>query len=159
MSNDILIILGALCMLVGFALSIRPIIPGVLISYIGMWILNFAIYIPKSILTFWGIAVLIILGIDFLSPKDNTKSSVGSIYLGIAALAGMFIGLAISPSLTIVGAFVGTIMGELAFARTPQGKQLLFPTSTLIHYFCAKGLRIIVTVSMIGIIINLAISK
>lgn len=154
MSDILLIILGATFMLSGFALCIRPIIPGVLISYIGMFMLHYVTAIPSTSLTFWGIATLLILGIDFLSPKTKNGFEIGAVYLGIGTLAGMLIGLAIDSTLTVAGAFVGAVIGELAFARTPHGKHLLFHSSTIIHYFCARGLRIIVTVSMIGVVIN-----
>lgn len=161
MTETILIILGTICLFAGYFFSIRPFIPGVMVSYLGLWMFKWShfFYIPQSTLTFWGIATLIILGIDFLSPKDKLESSTGPVYMGIGALTGMALGILIDPSMIIVGTFIGSILGELAFSKTPRGKDLTFPTSIFIHYFCAKGLRIIIATSMLGVILEMYISE
>lgn len=161
MTDSILIILGTICLFAGYIFSIKPVIPGVLVSYIGLWMFKWShfFYIPQSTLTFWGIAILIILGIDFLSQKDKSQSLTGPIYIGIGSLAGMILGMLFDYSMIIVGAFIGSVLGEFAFSKTPLGKNLTFPSSVFIHYFCAKGLRIIIATSMLGVILEMFISE
>lgn len=161
MTDSILIILGTVCLLAGYIFSIKPIIPGVLVSYLGLWMFKWShfFYIPQSTLTFWGIATLIILGIDFLSQKDKSASLTGPVYIGIGSLAGMVLGMLFDYSMIIVGSFIGSVLGEFAFSKTPMGKNLTFPSSVFIHYFCAKGLRIIIATSILGVILEMFISE
>ena len=161
MTDSILIILGTICLFAGYIFSIKPVIPGVLVSYIGLWMFKWShfFYIPQSTLTFWGIATLIILGIDFLSQKDKSRSLTGPIYIGIGSLAGMILGMLFDYSMIIVGAFIGSVLGEFAFSISLLGKNLTFPSSVFIHYFCAKGLRIIIATSMLGVIHEMFISE
>ena len=80
-------------------------------------------------------------------------------YIGIGALAGMVLGMLFDYSMIIVGTFIGSILGEFAFSKTPLGKNLTFPSSIFIQYFCANGLRIIIATSMLGVILEMFISE
>lgn len=79
---------------------------------------------------------------------------MGNLYLSAGALAGMLVGIAVDARVMILCAIAGTFFGLLAFARTPKGCWIKFPSSNFIHYFCAKGMNIIVTVAMAGIAIE-----
>ena len=77
-----------------------------------------------------------------------------NLYATVGALAGMLLAMTISASLVVLGAIVGAATGLLAFVNTPKGKLQGFSLSTFIHYFCAKGLPVVVAMAMIGIILE-----
>lgn len=104
-----------------------------------------------TVFIFWGVAAAIALALRFMLPESVKRSRLGVPYISGGALAGMLVGLALSSHAAIVaGAFVGAILGGVAYARTPAGKVLEFPTSKFLNYLCAKGLPAVVTMSIAG---------
>lgn len=103
-------------------------------------------------ITIWGIAVVMVIAIDRLLPVDVAKSRRGLGYLVGGALAGMFIGLVI-PAVVICTA-AGTILGGIAYAKTPEGKSLEFPSSKFLSYLCTKGFPVVIAICIIGVAIT-----
>lgn len=100
---------------------------------------------------FWGTAMIIVVALGFILPQEVSRSRLGTPYICGASLAGMLVGLALSSHAAIItGAFAGAALGGIAYARTPAGKVLEFPTSRFLNYLCAKGLPATVTMSIIG---------
>lgn len=99
---------------------------------------------------FWGIAMLIVISLNFILPRAVATSRLGIPYIFTAALAGMLVGLAISHAAMITGAFVAAIIGGVTYARTPQGRVLDFPTHRFWNYLCAKGLPAVISFCIIG---------
>lgn len=100
---------------------------------------------------FWGTAMIIVVSIGLMLPRRIVSSRLGMPYICGASLAGMLVGLALgSHAAMVAGAFAGAVLGGIAFAKTPAGKVLEFPTSRFLNYLCAKGLPAVVTMSIIG---------
>lgn len=107
--------------------------------------------ISMSAYIFWGIAMLISVSLGFILPPTVARSRLGLAYICGASLAGMLVGLAVSSHAAMVaGAFIGAVLGGVAYAKTPAGKVLEFPTSRFLNYLCAKGLPVVVTMSIVG---------
>lgn len=126
-------------------------------AYSALVALHFStrICLPVSTFAFWGIASLIAFAIVRLLPKGEPGGSrQGNFYLAAGALAGLLVGMSVDARVMILCAIIGTLFGELAYSRTPKGCWIKFPSSDFIHYFCAKGMNIIVTVAMMGIAIE-----
>ena len=83
-------------------------------------------------------------------PKKITSSRLGIGYIAGAALAGTFVGLAMSHEWMIIGAVAGATLGGIAYSRTPAGRIMEFPSSKFLNYLCAKGLPAVVTMCMVG---------
>lgn len=104
-----------------------------------------------TVYVFWGLAMLIAVALGLMLPPSVTRSRIGMSYICGASFAGMLVGLALSSHAAVVaGAFAGAALGGVAFAKTPSGKVLEFPTSKFLNYLCAKGLPAVVTMSIIG---------
>lgn len=101
-------------------------------------------------LIFWGIATAIVIGLEYLLPKNIASSRRGVGYIAGAALAGAFVGLVISHEWMIVGSVAGAILGGIAYSRTPAGSVMEFPSSKFLNYLCAKGLPAVVTMCIVG---------
>ena len=102
-------------------------------------------------LTFWGVAALIVIGINVLLGKRVATQRLGLGYIVTATVAGALVGIVMSPTWMVFGAVVGAVFGALAFSRTPAGKPLEFPNSRFFDYLCAKGLPTVVTVAIAAI--------
>ena len=57
----------------------------------------------------------------------------------------------------IVGAVVGAVAGGIFFARTPKGAALHFPSKRFLQYLCAKGFPTVVSVSLLGMALMVAV--
>ncbi|MDE5751883.1 MAG: hypothetical protein K2H88_04510 [Duncaniella sp.] len=107
--------------------------------------------LPLSGYIFWAVAMLIVVALGLILPPAINGSRIGTPYVCGASMAGMLVGLATSSHAAMVaGAFIGAVLGGIAFAKTPAGKILEFPTSKFLNYLCAKGLPVVVTMSIIG---------
>ena len=101
-----------------------------------------------SMLVFWGVAALLALALCFMLPRSIARSTRGLGYIAGGTLAGLFIGVLISPSWLVAGAVVGAMAGGMAYALTPAGRILRFPSAGFLNYLCAKGLPAVVSLSL-----------
>lgn len=149
------LILGIILLIGSIVMAYRPWIPSVILSFVAMWILNYSHYITLSnnTILFWGIATMLVLLIRMGQTQDKPNSK-GIGYIATGALVGCVVGMLMSNSGIILGATLGAFMGLLAFCRTPNGKELHFPSKEWIMQLASKGLPIIVSMSIIGTILN-----
>lgn len=153
--------LGILLLLLGLYLCIRPHVPSVIASYAGIWMLQWSgmLNFPTVTLSYWGIMVVIVVTVSALLPPALVKATQGLFPIGITSLAGMLAGLSFGYAPMVIGAVAGTIAGGVYFSRTPKGAGLNFPSSQFLQYLCAKGFPTVISVSLTGIAILMALSK
>lgn len=123
-------------------------------GYLALWPLYYLpeFAIPDGIMTFWGIATLIALVINYMLPFQVATSRVGMPYIAGGALCGTLVGLIVSSQAALIcGAAVGALCGAVAYSRTPRGRQLDFPSTPFFNYLLAKGLPLVVVMSTAGI--------
>ena len=121
----VLIIIGAVCLLLGIAGSILPVLPGPPLSYVGLLLLHFTdrVQFTPTQLVVWGILVLLTLVADYVLPVLGVKKWNGSNWGNVGCIIGIIVGAFILPPWGIIlGPFVGAVLGELLFARkkTPE---------------------------------------
>lgn len=112
-----------------------------------------------SLYMFWGVAMLIVIALNTILPRSVATSRVGVPYIVTSTLAGMLVGLTLSHAAMIGGAIIGAILGGIAFARTPSGSVLAFPTYRFWNYLCAKGLPAIISLCIIGTAIPIIVGS
>lgn len=121
----ILIILGAICLLLGLIGCVAPVLPGVPLSYLGLLLLHWTDRAQFSwqFLTIWAVVVIVIQVLDYFIPAWGTKKFGGSKYGVWGSTIGLFVGLFMGPWGIIVGPFLGAVLGELLyFNRHPQDR-------------------------------------
>lgn len=124
------------------------------IAFLGLCVAGLmpGVEFGASTYIFWGVAMVIVLGLEFILPRTVTRSRLGLPYICVGSLAGVFAGLALSShAALIIGAVAGAALGGIAYGRTPAGRALEFPSPKFINYLCAKGLPIAVAMSMVGL--------
>lgn len=111
----LLIILGALCLLVGLIGCILPALPGVPLAYVGLWLLHATDQVQFSwqFLLIWGIVVLVVSLLDYVVPVWGTKRYGGSKAGVWGSTLGLLVGLFLGPWGIVLGPFVGAVLGEL----------------------------------------------
>ncbi len=154
--SKILLIAGILMMLMALVLLFKPWYVAALPAYCGLCLLHWSTYttLPRWVFIFYGAATLMVMGIRYLSPKGEPDGRLtGNLYLGLGAMMGCLLGM-IDPRFMVLGTIIGTVLGEIAYSRTPNGKWLLFSKSNFIQYLCAKGLQAIIAVAMMGVAVE-----
>ena len=120
----VLIILGAVCLLVGIAGCVLPVLPGVPLAYGGLVLLHFTDKVDFSwqFLTIWGEVTVVVQVLDYFIPAWGTKKFGGSKWGVWGSTIGLFVGLMMGPMGIIIGPFLGAVIGELMyFNRHPPG--------------------------------------
>lgn len=115
----LLIILGALCMIIGLAGCFLPIIPGPPVAYAGLLLLHFtdkAQFTTAQLLT-WLFIVILLQVLDYFIPMLGSRYSGGSRWGTRGCLIGTVAGLFFMPWGIILGPFLGAFLGELLGGR------------------------------------------
>ena len=119
----LLIILGAICLLLGLIGCVAPVLPGVPLSYLGLLLLHWTDRVQFSwqFLVTWAVIVVVIQLLDYFIPAWGTKKFGGTKYGVWGSTIGLFVGLFMGPLGIVVGPFIGAVLGELIyFNRHPQ---------------------------------------
>lgn len=155
----LLLTAGVAMLALSVFLCIRPYIPAALTAYASLWLLQWSgtVIFPTSTLSYWGIMVLIVVVVTSMLPAPLAKATQGMVHITVSAIAGMVLCMAIHHAAMIPGAFTGALAGTLFYSRTAAGKALQFPSSRFVQYFCAKGLPVVITISLIGIVLRYSI--
>jgi len=117
--DTFLIIIGFVCIIMGIAGTLLPVLPGIPLSYLGILLLHFSekIQFTSEFLIFWAIMVIIVSLLDFYIPIWGTKKFGGS-KRGIWGCAlGMVVGIFLGPWGIILGPFAGAVIGELSSGK------------------------------------------
>lgn len=114
---DILLYVSAsVCLLLGFAGCFLPILPGPPVAYVGLLLLQATerFQFTAGQLVVWGLLVVVVQVLDYVTPIWGTKYSGGSKWgnwgCAVGTIAGIFL---FAPWGILLGPFVGALVGEL----------------------------------------------
>lgn len=120
-------------------------LPSSAVAFVGMilsWAFGWGLF-TSGTLWFWGVAMLIATGINYLAylpPLPSLRR-----YIVGGTLTGSVLGvLAGSMASLITGAVIGAALGFIAFRRTPTGR-INAPTSVTLSIFADIALPAAVT--------------
>ena len=111
----LLYILSALCMLVGLAGCILPMLPGPPLAWLGMLLLHFTDRVDFAVIELVVSALVVIATVvlDYITPMIGTKKFGGGKYGNWGCMIGTVVGLFFMPLGLILGPFIGAVIGEL----------------------------------------------
>lgn len=112
----LLIILAAICLILGLAGSILPLLPGPPLSYVGLLLLHFTerVQFSSQQLILWLVIVILISLIDYIIPVLGVKKWKGSRWGTWGCFLGTIVGIFIFPPWgVVIGPFAGAVLGEL----------------------------------------------
>jgi len=114
-----LIIAGSICLIVGLAGCVLPMLPGPPVAYAGLLLLHFTdkVQFSTTQLLLWLVVVVIVQILDYFVPMLGSKYSEGSRLGTRGCLIGTIIGLFFMPWGIIFGPFLGAFFGELLGGR------------------------------------------
>ena len=143
----VLIIIGIILLLIGFAGCIIPGIPGPPIAYIGILIQIFKTENPftTKFLIIWAFIVAAVSVLDYIVPVIGTKKFGGSKRGIWGSIIGLFIGIFFFPPIgLIIGPFLGAFIGELTGGKETQSA-LKAGFGSFIGFITGVVLKLVVT--------------
>jgi len=158
----LLLLLGLVCMVLGILGSFLPVLPGPLMSWIGLLLLYFtdAIDINYTILAITFILMLIITILDYVIPARGTKKFGGSKYgiwgTNIGLIVGIFSPI---PFGIVIGPFVGALIGELIYNSTDHKRALKAATGSFIGFLASSFIQFVVCMAYFGLFIYLVLAN
>ena len=146
--ETLIVILAILAGIIGIAGSILPALPGTPISWVGLLLLY--IWGPEEMqlktLVIWGIIVVLVSAVDYIVPMYFTKVTGGSRYAERGALAGLIIGIFLTPVGMILGSFLGAFISELYWGKKDSVGALKAAFGSFLGFITGTGLKTIVAV-------------
>ena len=144
--------------LAGAALGLMfiPRWPAAAVAYVAMFAgymgaTSERLVISGSNLFTWGCAAAIVLALSFV-PGRRPRGSA-HLYPTLGAIAGVAVGFVSAPTSAamVMGSAIGTLLGALAFVRTPAGRGLSVLSRPFLDYACATGLPAVVAAVTIAL--------
>jgi uncharacterized protein YqgC (DUF456 family) len=143
-------------MIVGFAGTVLPLLPGPFIIFVAMVAHKFLR--PETGISWWGIvvvAVLLILAyvVDFFSGAMGTKWFGGSKWGIFGVLVGGIVGLFFGIIGLIVGPIIGGLVAELLLARKKMGPAVKATWGSVVGTTVGLAARIAISLAMIAVFV------
>jgi uncharacterized protein YqgC (DUF456 family) len=138
-------VLAVICGLIGFIGAIVPVLPGTIVSFLGLLLLHFAEWsqVSSTQLLVWGIISLLVIALDYVLPGYFSKLFGGSKRGIMGANIGVFAGILFGPWGIILGPFIGAFVGEML--NDNSSKELAFKVAcgSLLSFFTGTGLKLV----------------
>ncbi|HDR68359.1 MAG TPA: DUF456 domain-containing protein [Bacteroidaceae bacterium] len=142
-----LAIAGALLVLIGFAGSVLPVLPGPPISWAGYLLLIWTHYVEDRRegyeTTLWVLlfVVIVVTVLDYVVPIWGTKKFGGSKRGIWGATIGLVIGLFLGPVGIIAGPFIGAYLGEMSTGKREK-EALRAAWGSFVGFLTGIGLKL-----------------
>lgn len=142
----LLLLLGLLSILLGIAGSFLPVLPGPILSWLGLLLLYLTGAVPMN---YWvvGITFLITIALsvlDYVIPAQGTKKFGGSSYGIWGTNIGLLVGLlAPIPFGFIIGPFTGALVGELLYDSKNQQRAVKAAVGSLVGFLASSFIQFV----------------
>lgn len=150
--SELALILAVILFVLGLAGILLPVLPGIILIYIGM--LTYGIMtqfatLDANFFLLQGLVVLFTFGLDFVATAVGTKSFGGSKNAIWGAVIGILIGLLLfGPFGIILGSFLGAVIAEVLLGKK-MNLAIRSGFGTLIGIVGAAALKIFIGILMI----------
>ena len=143
--DTFLIILGAICLLIGILGCVLPVLPGVPLAYCGLLLLHATDKVQFSwqFLVIWVVVTIVVQVLDSVVPIWGTKKFGGS-KMGVwGSTLGLLVGLFFGPWGIVLGPFLGAVVFELIDGKNTRlalkagwGSFVGLMTGTILKLIC-----------------------
>lgn len=154
MEENILTIISLFCLIVGFLGSFLPVIPGAILSWIGLLIFKYSPHADYSwkTLIVAGILVALVTILNYVLPAYGSKKFGGSKAGMIGSSLGLVVGIIFSPFgliSIILAPFLGAFLGEYIFQKKGQKDALKAALGTFVGFMVSTGFSMLVCLGML----------
>lgn len=118
----VLIIISFLLVIGGLLGCVLPVLPGPPLAYMGLLLAHVTDKVEFSVvqLVSWLVLVIVLQGLDYITPMLGSKYTGGSEYGNRGCIAGTILGLFFIPWGIVAGPFIGAVLGELLGGKDLQ---------------------------------------
>ena len=149
------IIIALLLLLVGLFGAILPILPGPIISYIGLLIFYFFtdLNLSSNELFIYSIVTILVFFSDYMLQFIGVKKFGGEKFSMYGAFLGILVGLFFPPIGLVLGPFLGALIGAFVDNKE-RGKAIGIAIGALVGFVFGTILKIIYSLYILYIVIN-----
>lgn len=145
-------VLAGLCVLVGIVGTVLPVLPGIVLVYVGLLIAAIANGFER--ISGWTMAVLAIfvgfaLVIDFIASAFGTKIAGASKWAFGGAAVGVLVGLFFGLPGILLGPFIGAVLFEVVVTQN-VGLSLKAGVGATLGLLAGGLAKVALTFAMIG---------
>jgi len=148
--DELLILLGFICIIAGIIGCILPVLPGPALSYAGLVLLQFSSGHPFSMqfLVIYAVLTAGMAVLDYVIPIYGTKKLEGSKYGILGCAIGLAAGIIIMfPIGIIIGPMLGAFIGELFTGK--KAKQAFKPAvGSFLGFLAGTMIKFMLSLSM-----------
>lgn len=156
LSPEILYGIAALLVLIGFAGTFLPVLPGVPLVFAGMALAAYAggfTKVGRVTLIVLGLLTIFALLIDFLAASVGAKRVGASRAAIIGAAIGTIVGIFMGPFGLLFGSFLGAVGGEL-LTTSDAGRATRVGFAAWLGLLLGTLFKLALTFAMLGIFIT-----
>lgn len=155
MEQSLFAFLSLLLIAIGIAGTILPILPGLILCFLGVLLYKFTSNPEFSIfyIIIFGLLTLVSIILNYTIPLKTTKKYGGSRYGKIGGFLGTIIGLFFPPIGFIIGMLLGVFLGELLHDKTDRKKAFNATKGAFIGFIYGTGFNLLVGLAMFLVII------
>tara|TARA_Y100000994_G_C15702465_1_gene445725 strand:- start:4863 stop:5342 length:480 start_codon:yes stop_codon:yes gene_type:complete len=149
------IIIALLLLLVGLFGAILPILPGPIISYIGLLIFYFFtdLNLSSNELFIYSIVTILVFFSDYMLQFIGVKKFGGEKFSMYGTFLGILVGLFFPPIGLVLGPFLGALIGAFVDNKE-RGKAIGIAIGALVGFVFGTILKIIYSLYILYIVIN-----
>lgn len=144
-------------MVVGLIGVVLPILPGIPLAWLGLFIYALGTGFDRISITaivVFFILMILTLVLDFAAPLLGARKYKASKYGILGTFLGFMVGIVVFGFWGIIlGPFVGALLGELITKREP-GRALKSALGAFLGFIAGTLFKIIIVLIMIGFFIN-----
>ncbi len=153
-----LVVIGLICCVVGIFGSFLPVLPGPIISWVGLLL----IYLTKTVENnYWVLGctfviTIVISVLDYVIPAKGTKRFGGTKYGIWGTNIGLVVGLFFPPIGFIIGPFLGAFIGELINNSQDKNGAFKAAVGSFIGFLVSTFMKFMVCVSFLIVFLFIA---
>ena len=143
------------CLLLGLIGSVLPIVPGPIMSYLGVLVLFFFtdISFSNNEILIYSIITVLVFSSDYILQFLGVKKLGGQKNALYGTIFGIFIGLFFAPLGLFIGPFLGAFLGALKDNKE-QKQAIRIALGALLGFVCGTVLKLMYSIYIIYVILN-----
>lgn len=154
--ENILSIIAIACGIVGLLGTVLPVLPGTIVSYLGMLLIAFRpdSEISLTMLIIWGALSVAVIVMDYILPAFLSKRFGGTKAGSTGATIGTILGIFGGPIGIILGPFFGAVIGELMAEKLSFNEAIKVGVGSMLSFLVGTFFKLVVGGLMLFYIIK-----
>lgn len=154
--ENILSIIAIACGIVGLLGTVLPVLPGTIVSYLGMLLIAFRpdSEISLTMLIIWGVVSVAVIVMDYILPAFLSKRFGGTKAGSTGATIGTILGIFGGPIGIILGPFFGAVIGELMAEKLSFNEAIKVGVGSMLSFLVGTFFKLVVGGLMLFYIIK-----